>query len=99
MARTKRHDRMHAGTVTPTMQIYNSKQWKTSRKQAMLAAGYICQEPGCTEMLIGPGACHVHHRKRLRLAPALAFEPLNHEALCPPHHSIETNQEIAQAKG
>ena len=99
MARTKHHDRTHAGTVTPAMRVYNSKQWKVSRQQAMLAAQYVCQAPGCTEVLVGPGRCHVHHVKRLQAAWSLAYEPLNHRALCVPHHSIETNQEIAQAKG
>ena len=30
---------------------------------------------------------------------SLAYEPANHQALCPSHHSIETNKEIAEAKG
>ena len=99
MPRTKRHDRMRAGKVTPAMRIYNSKGWKTARRQAMHAAEYTCQAPGCTEALIGPGCCHVHHRRRLQKAWSLAYEPANHQALCPSHHSIETNKEIAEAKG
>ncbi len=99
MARTRQHDRMHAGRVTLAMKIYNSRQWKVSRKQAMHVAGYVCQAPGCTEVLIGPGACHVHHRKRLQAAWSLAYEPQNHQALCVPHHTIETNREIAEAQG
>jgi 5-methylcytosine-specific restriction endonuclease McrA len=90
---------MRAGKVTPAMRIYNSKQWKASRRQAMHAADYVCQAPGCTEVLVGPGCCHVHHRRRLREAWSLAYEPLNHQALCPSHHSIKTNKEIAEAKG
>jgi hypothetical protein len=31
--------------------------------------------------------------------PGLAFEPQNHAALCPSHHSVETNREIAEARG
>ena len=99
MARTRKHDRTRAGKVTALARIYNSKEWKGSRRQAMHAAGYVCQEPGCTAALIEPGSCHVHHRKPLRQALSLAFEPLNHEALCVPHHSAETNREIAKAKG
>lgn len=90
---------MRAGKVTALARIYNSKQWKAARRQAMHAAEYVCQHPGCTEVLIGPGRCHVHHRKRLRQAMVLAYEPLNHQALCPSHHSDETNREIAQAQG
>jgi 5-methylcytosine-specific restriction endonuclease McrA len=90
---------MRAGQVTPTMRVYNSKKWKAARLQAMHAADYVCQHPGCTEVLIGPGCCHVHHRRPLRQAMALAYEPLNHQALCPSHHSGETNREIAETKG
>ena len=90
---------MRAGKVTALARVYNSKQWKVSRAQAMLAAEYVCQHPGCTEVLIGPGRCHTHHKKPLRQAMSLAFEPLNHQALCPPHHSGETSREIAEAKG
>jgi len=99
MARTKKHDRQHAGTVTPAGRIYNSKKWRTARSQAMAAAQYVCQAPGCTEVLIGPGRCHVHHVRKLQAAWSLAFEPLNHRALCVPHHSIETNREIAETQG
>jgi hypothetical protein len=77
MARTRQHDRMRAGKVTALARIYNSKQWKAARWQAMHAAEYVCQHPGCTEVLVGPGRCHVHHKKRLRQAMALAYEPLN----------------------
>ena len=37
--------------------------------------------------------------KPLRRAMVLAYEPLNHQALCPPHHSNETVREQAAAKG
>ena len=97
--RTRVHDRKHAGKVTPAMRVYNSKEWKVSRRQAMAAAQYACQHPGCTAALIEPGSCHVHHVKRLQAAWSLAFEPLNHAALCVTHHSIETNREIARSKG
>jgi 5-methylcytosine-specific restriction endonuclease McrA len=90
---------MRAGKVTPAMRVYNSKQWKTARRQAMHAAEYVCQAPGCSDVLVGPGGCHVHHRRRLQEAWSLAYEPANHRALCVPHHSIETNREIAAAKG
>ncbi len=90
---------MHAGKVTPAMKIYNSAAWRRARRQAMAAAGYVCQHAGCTEALIAPGACHVHHVKPLQRAWSLALEPLNHAALCVPCHSAETNREIAEAKG
>ena len=85
--------------VTAQRRIYNSKHWKAARRQAMHAAEFVCQHPGCTEVLSGSGNCHVHHLKPLRQAPALAFEPLNHQALCPSHHSVETVREQAAAKG
>ena len=99
MARTKRHDAMRARTVTPQMRVYNSKQWKAARRQAIHAAEFVCEHPDCAEVLAGRGRCHVHHLKPLRQAKALAFEPLNHQALCPSHHSGETVREQAAAKG
>ena len=99
MARTRQHDRQRAGKVTALQRVYNSRQWKVSRKMAMMRAEYTCEHPGCDEALIGPGCCHVHHRKPLRQSMALAYEPLNHQALCVPHHTAETNREIAQARG
>ena len=90
---------MRARKTTPAMRVYNSRQWKVARLQAMAAAEYVCQGPGCTETLVGPGCCHVHHRRRLQQAWSLAFEPQNHAALCPSHHSVETNREIAEARG
>jgi 5-methylcytosine-specific restriction endonuclease McrA len=90
---------MHAGKVTPAMRIYNAKEWKTCRKQAMMRAEYVCQHPGCSERLDAPGSCHVHHRKPLKKSWALAYEALNHQALCVSHHSAETNREIAEARG
>ena len=81
------------------MRVYNSRQWKVARLQAMAAAEYVCQGPGCTETLVGPGCCHVHHRRQLQQAWSLAFEPQNHAALCPSHHSVETHREIAEARG
>ena len=98
MARTRRHDRMRAGTVTALARIYNSKEWKAARRQAMHVAEFVCQHPGCNELLIGRGKCHVHHVKPLRAAMVLALEPLNHQALCPSHHSGETSREIAKAR-
>ena len=99
MARTRKHDRMCAGKVTAQMRVYNSKQWKAARRQAMHVAEFVCQHPGCREVLSGAGRCHTHHLKPLRQAPALAYEPLNHVCLCPPHHSGETVREQAAAKG
>lgn len=99
MARTRKHDRMGARAVTAQMKVYNSKHWKAARRQAMHAAEFVCQHPGCSEVLIGPGRCHVHHVKPLRAAMVLAYEPLNHQALCVVHHTLETNREIAKAQG
>ena len=99
MARTRKHDRMRAGTTTPLARIYNSKGWKLARQQRMHEASYICEHPGCTAQLHEPGACHVHHRKALRSAMALAYEPQNHAALCVVHHTEETDREIAKAQG
>lgn len=67
---------------------YNLKEWLNARKQALHDAGYQCQRCG-TSLLNQGRAAHVHHRKALRLAPALRTEPLNLMALCRVCHTRE----------
>ena len=61
--------------------FYHKRTWLKARRQALYDAGYQCQR--CGVSLVGKGkAAHVHHRKPLAKAPALATEPLNLQALC-----------------
>ena len=48
-------------------------------------AGFKCSV--CGELT--PQNLHVHHRKKLRTAPALAYEPLNLQTLCNTCHNSE----------
>ena len=77
MARTRKHDRMCAGKVTAQMRVYNSKQWKAARRQAMHVAEFVCEHPGCREVLSGPGQMPCPPPQTAASAMALAYEPLN----------------------
>ena len=53
------------------MAFYDKREWNTARRQALHDSGYRCQR--CGNSLVGLGkACHVHHKKELRRAPAFA---------------------------
>src|SRR4051794_35879118 len=63
--------------------FYGSAGWKRARRQALHDAGWRCTNPACGRSLIGLGKeAHVHHRKALKKAAALATEPLNLRPLC-----------------
>jgi 5-methylcytosine-specific restriction endonuclease McrA len=67
---------------------YNLKQWLQARAQALHDAEWQCQR--CGASLVNKGReAHVHHRKPLLRAPALATEPLNLMALCSACHTRE----------
>src|SRR5262245_24136835 len=66
--------------------FYTSAKWFRARKQALHDAGHMCTT--CGTSLAGKGReAHVHHRKELTRAPALAIEPQNLVALCRNCHS------------
>src|SRR5262245_4803234 len=68
------------------MGFYQSAAWHRLRKQALHDAGWKCVR--CGADLVGLGrAAHVHHRKRVKRAPALALEPQNLMPLCVECHS------------
>ena len=63
--------------------FYGSARWKRARRQALHDGEWRCSNPECSVLLVGLGKrAHVHHRKALRRAPALAVEPLNLRPLC-----------------
>ena len=63
--------------------FYGSARWKRARRQALHDGGWRCSNPECGRSLVGLGKeAHVHHRKALRRAPALAIEPLNLRPFC-----------------
>ena len=73
------------------MAFYDRREWEVARKQALHDSGYKCER--CGASLVGlRRACHVHHRKELKLAPALRSEPLNLVSLCRSCHTREHNQ-------
>src|SRR5262245_35084681 len=64
-----------------TMGFYRTKEWRRARRQALHDYEWRCCKCGCD--LVGMGrAAHVHHRKALKRARALATEPLNLLPLC-----------------
>jgi len=77
--------------IVPDMAFYDRHEWEAARKQALHDSGYQCQR--CGTSLVGLGkACHVHHKKELRRAPALRVEPLNLVSLCRSCHTREHNE-------
>jgi 5-methylcytosine-specific restriction endonuclease McrA len=73
------------------MAFYDKREWNTARRQALHDSGYRCQR--CGNSLVGLGkACHVHHKKELRRAPALRIEPLNLMSVCRPCHTVLHNE-------
>jgi hypothetical protein len=68
--------------------LYDTAVWRRARAQALHDAGWRCSNPRCGVSLIGKGkGAQVHHRKALKLAPALALEPQNLRPLCDSCHA------------
>ena len=65
--------------------FYGRYEWKRTRRQVRLAAGFKCSV--CGELT--PQGLHVHHRKPLKRAAALAYEPQNLLTLCNACHTRE----------
>ena len=62
--------------------------WKRARRVARIEAQYTCTR--CSAYRPGKNQLHVHHKKPLAKAPALALEPLNFTVVCPGcHNAIE----------
>ena len=71
--------------------FYKSAEWRKARSQALHDVGYRCVR--CHTTLVGKGrACHVHHRKPYRAAPALGIEPQNLKPLCRSCHNAEHHE-------
>ena len=65
--------------------FHGSYAWKKARRVARTMAAHYCQR--CGAFLPEPGALHVHHRKRVKHARALALEPLNFMVVCAECHN------------
>jgi 5-methylcytosine-specific restriction endonuclease McrA len=76
MLRSMPHDRT---------KFHGSAAWKKARHVARIEARHTCAS--CHTFLPGKGQLHVHHRKPLAKAMALALEPLNFMVLCSPCHN------------
>ena len=75
-----------AFAVNMAKNFYRSAEWQRARKQALHDFDWKCTS--CGKSLVGLGrAAHVHHRKELAAAPALATEPLNLRPLCRSCHN------------
>jgi hypothetical protein len=73
--------------------FYGRYPWKRTRRQVRLAAGFKCSV--CGELT--PHGLHVHHRKPLKRAAALAYEPQNLMTLCTQcHNAIEPRNGMPQ---
>lgn len=70
-----------------SLEVYRSARWRRLRRRKLLEAPY-CEEPGC-----GRVATDVDHVERVEVRPDLAFEILNLQSLCHPHHSSKTARE------
>ena len=70
--------------------IYNSKEWKSLRKQALIRDRYTCQ-------LCGRRATEVHHLKEVNTVNAEdnthAFDLKNLQSLCHECHVLITQEE------
>ena len=65
--------------------FYNTYAWKRTRRLVRQAASYRCSQ--CGELVLH--GLHVHHRKPLKCAAALAHEPQNLIPLCVRCHNHE----------
>jgi len=70
----------------PNYPFHGSAAWKKARRVARIEAKHTCAK--CQAFLPGKGQLHVHHRKPVERAPALALEPLNLMVLCSECHNI-----------
>jgi 5-methylcytosine-specific restriction endonuclease McrA len=68
----------------PKHRFHGSLAWKKARRVARIEAAHRCQR--CGRFL--PQGLHVHHKKPVEHAPALALEPLNFQVLCAQCHNI-----------
>src|SRR5262245_5838609 len=77
------------------MGFYDTAAWSVARRRALHVAGHHCQR--CGTSLIGLGkAAHVHHRKRLKRAPAMGLELLKLVSLCRDCHALTHIEERRQ---
>jgi hypothetical protein len=67
----------------PNQPFHGSAAWKKARRVARIDVAHKCQRCGC----FLPHGLHVHHKKPISLAPALALEPLNLEPICVSCHN------------
>jgi 5-methylcytosine-specific restriction enzyme A len=70
----------------PNHRFHGSAAWKKARRIARIEARHTCAR--CNAYLPGKGELHVHHRKPIERAPALALEPLNFMVLCSECHNV-----------
>jgi 5-methylcytosine-specific restriction protein A len=71
--------------------IYSSKQWERARFLAKRRDGFRCVQCGSRDKL------EVHHVKRVKDAPELAFDLANLRTLCRACHLVETDKELGRA--
>ena len=71
----------------PNHRFHGSAAWKKARRIARIEAKHTCAR--CHAFLPGKGELHVHHRKPIERAPALALEPLNFKVLCAECHNVD----------
>jgi 5-methylcytosine-specific restriction endonuclease McrA len=80
--------------------FYCTREWKkVARLQALHDADYKCSK--CGRSMVGLGKLAiVHHRKPLKLAPALRSEPLNLAPTCTPcHNRIHAEMRSGKPRG
>lgn len=71
----------HSRKITAT------RRWQALRFDILERCGWTCQ--GCGK----PGRLEVDHIQPVRLAPQLAYDPANLQALCPACHTRKTRIE------
>lgn len=70
--------------------FYSSKRWERARFLAKRRDGFKCAQCGSRNKL------EVHHVKRVRDAPDLAFDLNNLLTLCRDCHTVETDKELGR---
>ncbi len=77
--------------------FHGTSEWKKARRVARIEANHTCAR--CHAYLPAKGQLHVHHRKPVEVAPALALEPLNFAVVCPGcHNAIEPRSGTPRVK-
>ncbi|PWB83151.1 MAG: endonuclease [Methylocystaceae bacterium] len=71
--------------------FYSSKRWDRARFLAKRRDNFACVQCGSRSKL------EVHHVKRVRDAPELAFDLFNLKTLCRDCHAVETDRELGRA--